>query len=198
MWKAKASAANGRPFDADHDLGCLTFSVIHAAAFGHLHGGRTNFVKEAQSLSLATTGGTIAAFASMQHPRLLTAMDIIGSAASECYKQPFPRLFHLFNNARPHVRGAFQTRKATINAYIQASLRRMTVEGDSFEPASGIDHILSRERRAANAAGREAVYDSPTIINSVFGYLLGGQDSTHSTLCFRKYSPPLPVAMLTM
>lgn len=185
MWKVKASAAGGRPFDADRDLGCLTFSVIHAAAFGSSRGDRTNFAKEAGLVFPDTTNGPVAAFATTGQPRLLMAMGIIGSAASECYKQPFRRLFHLFNNARPSVRGAFEARTAAIKPYIQASLRRMAVEWDSFEPTSGIDHVLFRERKAAEAAGRNAVYDSPTIINSVFGYLLGGQDSTHSTLCFR-------------
>jgi hypothetical protein len=192
LWREKAKVADGHPFDADNDLGCLTFAVIQAAALGLSDQNDASLqfsdrLRNTDSSSFsAEDKDTPFPFPSMEKPELLTAMATIGHAASECYKQPFPGLFYLINNQRPTMKKAFKSKTTIIQSYIDRSIQRISEEGASFQPKSAIDYMVSREDAAAKKAGRKPDFHSSTMNEGVFGYLLGGQDSTHSTLTFSK------------
>ena len=57
-----------------------------------------------------------------------------------------------------------------------------TASGTQYRAA--LDHIVSREITAASKDGRQPTLTSRVIHDFLFGYMLGGQSTTHSVLCF--------------
>ena len=84
------------------------------------------------------------------------------------------------------MKKAFSSKETILQSYIDRSSQRLAEEGADFTPKSAVDYIVSREIDMAKKAGRAPGLASLRLNDIIFGYLIGGQDSTHSTLSFRK------------
>lgn len=69
-------------------------------------------------------------------------------------------------------------------AAINDSSRRLAENPTTFKPRSAVDYMVQRELQAAQKAGTKPSFASGEMSDGLIGYLIGGQDSTHSTLCF--------------
>ncbi|KAL3423480.1 cytochrome P450 [Phlyctema vagabunda] len=190
LWKLKAHIAKGSPFDAFDDLEFLTYDIMMAAAFG-IHDNDSETVRHLKHLQAADLSGTsvpsvnqVFPFPSFPNPPLLQALHITTKAVATSFHKPWPRLFHLFNNMRPAMRQQYKTKETIIQSYIDESTRRFMEKGQDFTPFSAVDRMVHREAVTAQKEGRRPVFDSLLFNDSLFGYLIGGQDSTHSTLSF--------------
>ncbi|KAJ1324668.1 long-chain fatty acid omega-monooxygenase [Microdochium nivale] len=126
----------------------------------------------------------VAEFPADELTDMFKALEAIGVAVSGSLSAPSIKLFHVFNNRKAKMQKAFYDRDTILRQYIRDAVKRLHENGDSFKPASAIDFIVIREAAAAEKEGREPDFYSDTIIQIAFGYLLGGQDSTHSTLSY--------------
>lgn len=182
--------AQGHPFDAFRDLGFLTFDIILAAALGL---GATNTTSTEQLNRLRSEEGKLTPpsdqdelfpFPEMEKPELLQIMDKITEALAHAGTSPSPWLYHQINNLSPSMRKSTAARKTILQRFINQSSQRLDKEGEDFQPHGAIDYMISREATMAKKAGRKPVFDTPRIQEALLGYVVGGQDSTHSTLSF--------------
>lgn len=195
LWQEKTKIAEGRPFDALQDLSSLTYDIILAAALG-LDDTESETARQLHRLqrddmsSLRPAGqDEVFPFPVPEPSDLLHALHVIAKSAGASFTQPSQRLFHFFNNRTAPMKKAFHSKKTVLQSYIDRSDQRIAEEGESFKPRSAVDYMVSREIAMAKKAGRAPALESLRLNDVIFGYLIGGQDSTHSTLSFRKWAP---------
>ncbi|KAL2872897.1 hypothetical protein SGCOL_011958 [Colletotrichum sp. CLE4] len=190
MWKTKAAIANGWPFGADADLEAFTYDIMNAAAFGtsvedsYTWERLRSLPSPNTSESLESDLSKLAEFPQVKQPELLNALTILGERINGAFRALIPKLFFLYDDNRPTIRKAFHSKKTILQSHIDRSVEKQTRSTSKEEFASAVDYIVSREISAANAAGRNPVFESARMTDMIWGYLVGGQDSTHSTLCF--------------
>jgi len=190
LWQLKAELAEGHAFDAAMDLGYLTYDIILAAA-ANVDDSEAQINKYFQKLQempqpvrLPSSKTELAEFPPSELTDLLSSLFAIAEASGKAFQTPLPGLFHMFNNRKAKMRKAYHDRDTIMRSCIRDAVRRLQDDGASFKPTSAVDYIVKREAAAAEKEGREPDFFSDTMVQIIFGYLLGGQDSTHSTLSF--------------
>ncbi|KAH7037441.1 putative cytochrome P450 [Microdochium trichocladiopsis] len=190
LWQFKSELAEGRAFDAAVDLGYLTYDIITAAAL-NIDDNDTQIRKYIRELGELKQPATVPAsttepaeFPPSELTDMLSALFTIAGASGKAFQVPSPKLFHLFNNRTAKMKKAYHDRDTIIRSYIGDAVRRLQEEGDNFKPTSAMDFIVMREAAAAKKENRAPDFYSDTVVQVTFGYLLGGQDSTHATLSF--------------
>ncbi|KAK1455688.1 cytochrome P450 [Colletotrichum melonis] len=191
LWKTKAAIAHGRPFEADGDLEAFTYDIMNAAAFGtsvedsYTHERLLLLPSPNGSESPKSDVSQLAEFPKPFPPPLLFALNTLNERINGAFRALIPKLFFLYDNNRPTIRRAFGLKKSILQSHIDRAVEKLSCSDSLKEEfASAVDYIVSREISAAKAADREPVFDSARIHDMIWGYLVGGQDSTHSTLCF--------------
>lgn len=195
LWRHKISVAKGRPFDVIRDLGLLTFDIMLTAALGFgardsevallLRRLQTNPEEQGGDCPQSLGGpDTLYQFPYNEEPEIMRAIDRITLAAAHAANSPSAWTFHAFNKLTPSMRKAQSIKTRTAQSYIDRSTRRLAEEGSSFKPQAAVDYMVSREAALAAKAGRKPDFSSASIHDGLFAYIVGGQDSTHSTLSF--------------
>lgn len=123
-------------------------------------------------------------FPEYQPHGLLRTIEVLASVAGTFPTALFQSLHWPLHNLRPVVRRARADRFAIIQRYIDRALERWETDGPPQKPRWALDLIIKRERAAAQKAGRAPDYASRLFHDAVYGYCLGGQDTTHSALSF--------------
>ncbi|GKT43020.1 cytochrome P450 monooxygenase TRI13 [Colletotrichum spaethianum] len=190
LWKVKATMAKGLPFDAVEDLEGFTYDIMMTAAFGipEEEGHTTERLRAVQSTKDANACGDgplqVAEFQPIMKPALLTALHTLNAQIAGAFDSTIPKLYYFINNLRPSVRHAFRAKRSAIQHHINRSVEKLAHSGSKQDFASAVDYVVYREKSAAESAGRRPTFDSLRMSDMLWGYLVGGQDSTHSTLCF--------------
>lgn len=185
--------AQGRPFDVLKDLSILTFDIILAAALG-LDKSDSDTVRQLKrlradhdSLVAKDNKDSLFNFPAPEQTELLHAMEGFSLAAAGAATSPSPWFYHVINNLTPSMRNNFRLKTTIMKSYVDQASQRLAEEGSSFQPRAAVDYMVSREATFAEKAGRKPFFNSPRMQDALFGYLVGGQDSTHSTLSFCKF-----------
>lgn len=180
------------------DVGNLTFDIMTAAAFA-VEDRDSETIQYCETLqskplpkSTSNNPNSLYVFPEAQVSELQSSYREIGQAASRSFSQPSQRLFHFFNNRTAIMRKTYASNRKIQQSYIDQSSKRLREEGPNFKPRSAVDYIVSREVTIAKKDGRAPVFDSPRVHDQLVGYMLGGFDSTHSTLSFSKYLQSRP------
>ncbi|GKT41569.1 cytochrome P450 monooxygenase TRI13 [Colletotrichum spaethianum] len=190
LWKVKAVMAKGLPFDAAEDLEGFTYDIMMTAAFGIAEQkshtlDRLRTIQKAETVEVQGNASVqIAKFPHTDKPELLAALNTLNAKVNGSLRSTIPRTFHAVNNFRPSVRRAFKSKRTIIQSHIDRSVKKLSRSGLKEEFASAVDYVVSRERFAAESAGRPPAFNSLRMNDMLWGYLVGGQESTHSTLCF--------------
>ncbi|KAH8652127.1 cytochrome P450 [Xylariales sp. PMI_506] len=188
LWSLKTEAAGeAKAFEARADIIDATTDMISAAAFAydntksalrhqldHLKG----LPQPVQTVPLADGS------AGFPRPKeiLLDAATIkeINNHSGALMKSGTPGLLHKWRMlTQSSLRKALKMKKAIVDQEIENSLARLSNNGETL---SALDEILRRERKAAEKEGRTPDFHSPKIIDEVYGYLIGGQESTSASL----------------
>lgn len=181
--------ANGCPFDAFEDLGLLTYDIILAAGVGVDVESAAS--QELRHLRLVQTQSSLSTnqlytFSESEKPVLQDMMEGFGHAAKTAMTAASPKLYHLVHNLTPAMRRRFQLKRRFMQEFIDRAGERLAAEGNSFQPRSAADYMVSREVAAAERAQRQPDLQRASLRDNLLGYLVGGQDSTHATLSFCK------------
>ncbi|GKT64942.1 cytochrome P450 [Colletotrichum tofieldiae] len=190
LWKVKAAMAHGLPFDAAEDLEGFTYDIMMTAAFGieEQNSYTLDRLRTVQKSNKVEINGDasiqLVKFPHTQKPELLTALDTLNSRVNETFRSTVPKTTHMINSFRPSVRRAFRSKRRIVQSYIDRSVEKLSQSCSKEEFASAVDYVVSREKSAAESAGRRPAFHSLRMSDMLWGYLVGGQDSTHSTLCF--------------
>ncbi|KAJ1331829.1 cytochrome P450 [Microdochium nivale] len=199
LWKTKARIANGRPFQADDDVHIMAFDIIKVVALGNggdgsvsLTDAYTQLIKDSNLETLQQGKSSPSAAADKDAPFVfpvnepdadLAAHTTMQDAVGKTLTQPFPRVFTWFNSRTEKMREAHVAKQRMLREQVELALRRLRGgEGEEGVVQSALDHMLRREMAAAAKAGREPVYDSPSMYDELYGYIGGGHDTTSTTL----------------
>ena len=190
LWRYKTKAANGRPFSATHDLEALTSDIILASSIGigkeESHISKVRHLVNSIEPATSSTGqqDSICVFPSCEPDKLLRSVQILGQAIGEAAEAPSQKLYWLAARFRPYIRKAQRDRRMILQSYIDRAGLRICSKAGSPSPRAAVDFMVSRELDAAQKAGRVPIFDSEHFHDMLFGYILGGQDTTHSVLSF--------------
>ncbi|KAG5980676.1 hypothetical protein E4U55_003776 [Claviceps digitariae] len=188
LWKTKMDAAQGRPFSANRDLQELALEIILALVLGVDEGSRITqphrdfLLSSKGSSAVCAESADIACFA---RPRLAPEVDALVMItsfiqfASTCLA---PRL-QVWILKRTKWRECFQRKEKMLSDEINKSVKRLsTVDSDSSECKSVIDHILMREAILAKKSDSAPNFDKPSIRDELLGFFIGGSDTVGATM----------------
>ncbi|KAI0195159.1 cytochrome P450 [Xylaria flabelliformis] len=188
LWALKAELGEGRPFNARRDIFNAAIDIINAVAFG-LEDDQTTIKNQAKFLSYKSgQRPAINADGTVDFPELptlpnITAIEAIGLHLGEQFKTPFPRLMHRFQMLISPTLAKHFTQK---DKFIRDEIDKAVVHlcKDESGTRSAMDHILQREMRAAEKAGREPIFHSPRIHDELFGFLVAGHDTSSTAIAW--------------
>lgn len=190
LWQLKAEIANGQPFAALEDFNFLTGDIICAAALGILDE-ESDTVKHHNRLKASNlpvghynARDQVYSFPEYKATGILEATHTIADSITGARTASMPKLYWFFTNLRPSVSNAQRTRTRILQSYIDRARDTTTKNGKSESYQAAVDYIVSREIAAAKKENRSPALSSPEIHDSLFGYVLGGQSTTHSVLSF--------------
>ncbi|KXH33732.1 cytochrome P450 [Colletotrichum salicis] len=190
LWKRKAALAQGLPFETVEDLEGLTYNIVMTAVFGvgYEESTTTKYSKllediSEDSINLGGSSAQVANFPSPETPALVKALHVLNVSITAVLGSVFPKLSVFIENLKPKARQALKLKKDSVQTQIDAAVKR-AAKGGSSEHKSAVDYVVSREKTAAVEEVREPKYDGMHLNDMLWGYIAGGQDSTHSTLCF--------------
>lgn len=191
LWEFKAERARGRSFDAIDDLNHFTADVIFAAALG-IEDNKSNTKQHLNILHTteapvddAQSDDVVFQFPKNRSQGLLKSILVLGAAIGQAPTSPSQKLYWYITNLRPKIREANGVKKRILQEHIDLALARIRSQGDE-EPRlhAAVDYMVSRELTAAQESGRTPRINSPIFHDLLFGYCLGGQDTTHTVLSF--------------
>lgn len=190
LWQLKANMANEQPFTALEDFNFLTGDIICAAALGILDE-ESDTVKHYNRLKASNlpTGDCTKSdqpypFPEYKATGILAATHTIADSITGARTASMPKLYWFFTNLRPSVSKAQKERTRILQTYIDRARDASAKNGPSTSYRAAVDYIVYREIAAAKKEGRPPALSSPEIHDSLFGYVLGGQSTTHSVLSF--------------
>lgn len=190
LWQLKAQIANEHPFIALEDFNFLTGDIICAAALG-ISDDDSDTVKHYKRLQAGnlpkgqpTPRDQVYPFPEYMATDLLEATHLIADSITGARTASMPKLYWFFTNLRPSVSKAQRTRTRILQSYINQASQTTAQTASGTQYRAAVDYIVSREITAARKEGRQPTLNSRVIHDSLFGYVLGGQSTTHSVLCF--------------
>lgn len=182
LWKLKARLANGRPFKAEDDITSMTFDIIKVVALGE---------GDSKSMTAMYTDVVRAHTASLQtgasdedepvpFPRNEPNVDQLAhqvqqDAVNVAATQPFPKLYHMLNNRKPHMQESYRNKFAMLERQVGFATKRLDAGG---EVKSALDHMIQREVAAAKKADRTPVFDAPSFYDEIYGYIGAGHETS--------------------
>ncbi|RYP00760.1 hypothetical protein DL763_000640 [Monosporascus cannonballus] len=189
LWMAKSDAASGRPFWAADDLILFSFDAIWDIAFGSKLDSlpeATAFIKTSKFNMPTSKDDPI----DLPNPPLNTAansMAIVALGINVTVPSLMPRQRHWLLRMTPSYRRAkiyndrlVQTRLEDAKARLLNSTHETT--DDLTEITCATDLMVRRESQAARKENRPPRYDSNEAKDELFGFLVGGFDTTAVTL----------------
>ncbi|KAL0944812.1 cytochrome p450 monooxygenase [Colletotrichum truncatum] len=187
LWKFKLTTARGRPFDALEDIFNAASDMITAAAFALNDDMSTTF----QQLNyLKSLNGDFSLESNPEHggvafPHLpplphIAALDRLSKHIGELGQSIFPRLTHWsMMLTEKELRSSYGTAKRFEASEIEKSIARL--ESDE-PPASVLDHMVYREKQAANNENRRPDFHRRGIYDELTGYYQAGHETTATTV----------------
>ncbi|QPC69157.1 hypothetical protein HYE67_011388 [Fusarium culmorum] len=181
LWNLKLDHADGKFFAASRDIHHAALDIIVCASFG-IDTQDTQLVKEKDQLSIeprSENDGEIS-FKEVPLREELGALTVLSESVAKVVRTPSPPFFHfLYRNLSSQMRNAIAlTRKLQRREIANGIKRRQN--GEAMKCA--LDEISVREEATAKKEGREPDYHSQTIASELMSYLIGGHETTSSTI----------------
>ncbi|RYP09689.1 hypothetical protein DL764_001115 [Monosporascus ibericus] len=184
LWEAKARLAAGKPFNVIKDVKFASIDVMLAFMFGAdfpdtaLRTQAQHLAQLDQSkLSLGHHDEVTFPWARM-HP-FVEQVNEVGDLIMGIYATLWnPKLVSWWVRNVSRHRTFFASKDEFISRRIQQSTQRVNKD----EVKTGLDHMVMREVRAAQKAGRQPVFGRQIMIDEVFGELIAGEHTTSAAL----------------
>ncbi|KAI0124990.1 cytochrome P450 [Xylariales sp. AK1849] len=190
LWRVKNAAAAGHAFWAADDLNHFALDSIWDVAFGSQLDSlaeETEFLKTISQFEMpASTDDPI----NLPKPRLNAAansMKILTHGLDVAVTSPTPSLAHWLLRLTPSYRRARTYKERLVQERLDdAKVRLLHRNHETTDDLIGItcatDHLVRRESQAANKENRAPNYESRQAKDELFGFLVGGYDTTATTL----------------
>lgn len=161
----------------------FTADMIFAAALG-IEESESNTVRYQEHLQTGCTvdDGSSVKFPDFTPDLLLQSILTLALAIGKSPTAPSQKLYWLIANLVPANRKAQNDRRQILQQHIDRARLRYDPEAPRFHAA--VDYMVQREITQSQKEGRPAVFNTPQFHDMLFGYCMGGQDTTHSVLSF--------------
>ncbi|KAH8198801.1 hypothetical protein TruAng_007024 [Truncatella angustata] len=186
LWTLKAELAKEKPFDAKKDIVDATMDIINAAAFSfgdHMSTTKHQLKHLSELGQSQVVHGSDGAVRFLRLPEIsdIAAISAVADHLGTQFRSMMPRLDHKIRMlTQPELRRNFARKDALISREIAKSVMRFD-NGDRTT-FSALDHLLHRERAAAQKANRKPVFHSPRIKDEIFGYVIAGHETSSTAL----------------
>ncbi|KAH0840575.1 cytochrome P450 monooxygenase [Fonsecaea pedrosoi] len=202
LWNLKTEVAQGHAFEAGEDIYNVALDVIFATTFG-LQIQESNTFAQLQQLlgaerfDLPQALTDPISFPQFHRPATFEAIATLTESLEVSVKAPFPRFAHWILRQLPYMRKARADKEKLFSDMIDESLNRLSSGHQAKR--SALDDILQRETAAAKKDGRPPRYHSRTIYDELFGFIIGGHDTTSTTFTWTvKYLSTAQSAQTTL
>lgn len=207
LWRGKSDAAAGRAFSAAEDLILVSFDSIWEMAFGSDLGALTDATAHlgAAAPKLAAPGpdDDPVTFPKPEPSTAVASMQIVALGINVTVPSVAPRFAHWRLRMTPAYRRAHAYNDVLVAERLQDAKERMLgyaaspdthggavkgaeapteAEADMTGVTCATDLMVRREAQAARKEGRAPRYDGAAAKDELFGMLIGGFDTTATTL----------------
>jgi cytochrome P450 len=186
LWKAKATVAKDRPFDIASDVEDVMNDSIFAVAFGVSRGG---IDAKLGALSYPPVKGIVRdheviVFPTAKRAAVYEDIGTVLRSPEIALKSPFGA-WHLAFALRfyPKLRLAVKRKDRFIQQMLDEAWEKFNrpVSSDT-DVKSAAEFLIAREVAQSNKSGRKAQYDSPTVKDELFLFLLAGFETVPTTV----------------
>jgi cytochrome P450 len=188
LWSEKARLSDGHPFSVRTDIYQTALEAIWAAVFS-TEGAATitrnqiDSLRALKSFDLPTSVEEEVEFAPAPAPPVYAAVLRITDGVEHILKSPFPKYMGLLRRQFPSVRRDLNLVDRTMSEEIsKAEARMVESKGGDGKITNAVDHMLRREKMAAEKQGRAPNYQSKVMASELLGLLIAGHDTTSTTL----------------
>ncbi|CAE7019984.1 cytochrome P450 [Pyrenophora teres f. teres] len=193
LWETKARIASGRPFDASDDIFKAALDAVFGFAFGpswpHSALQPTMDAVDGMDELADTDADAPVAFKKGQSDEVVAATLELVAAVEKVQGTMSMKLTWALLSLMPVMRRARSVR----DAYVIKALRGAVGGaydnvGHNRRPncnvASAVDHMVIRELKMAHDAGRRPDFFSSGMRAELFGFIVGGHDTTSTTVAW--------------
>jgi hypothetical protein len=174
LWSTKMQLGEGRPFPVKHDIYGTALEAIWAAVFGIddcatvTRGQIDLLVAQKKSLKLPSSRDEAVEFPRAPAPPVFHAILSLTDGLEHIVKSPFPRLVGFIQRYLPASRRQMNLKDRIMTEEIAKAERRMKDSEDKLEKTTNaVDHMLRREKMAAEKLGRAPQYQSKVMAAEV-------------------------------
>jgi cytochrome P450 len=125
-------------------------------------------------------------FPTPEYNSAVKSMKVITHTLDSTMTSPMPKLTHWLISLTPSYRRARAHKDQLIRERLEDAKSRMLSLGEKTgeftDVTSATDHMVRREAQAAAKENRAPQYESPSAKDEMFGFLIGGHDTTATTL----------------
>ncbi|KAL6702428.1 hypothetical protein ACN47E_001869 [Coniothyrium glycines] len=194
LWEIKAKRAAGRPFDASDDIFNAALDAVFGFAFGPSweHSAMQSTIDAlAQMPDSHGEPDSAVEFASGPQDNVVAATLGLVEAVEKVQGSLSMKLTWQLLSLTPGLRRARRTRDAYILGALRDAVARTQDDAASKQTAtsvtsvtSAVEHMVVRERRLAENAGRRPDYFSDAMRGELFGFIVAGHDTTSTTVAW--------------
>ncbi|KAG6354378.1 hypothetical protein INS49_004395 [Diaporthe citri] len=191
LWEMKAQIAHGRPFKAATDIYNTALDAVNGFTYGQGFEHRAiqptleYFERTTQETTekLRGNGGVEDAIEFPIQPpdEVVRAAVTVTSAFADVQTSPVAHLKWPLLTRMPKLVKAKEIRDNSIRKEIHAAVERAQTHPDPSSIRSAVEHMVRRETTLAEKEGRAPDFFSTTMFDELFGFVIGGHDTTSTT-----------------
>ena len=190
LWRVKNNATAGHAFWAADDLNNFALDSIWDVAFGSQLNSlpeETAFLKTISKFDMPTSKDDPINLPKPQLNAAVNSMKILTHGPDVAVTSPTPSLSHRMLRMTPSYRRARIYKERLVQERLDdAKVRLLDRTHETTDDLKGItcatDHMVRREAQAANKENRAPNYESKQAKDELFGFMVGGFDTTATTL----------------
>ncbi|KAK2614765.1 hypothetical protein N8I77_001567 [Diaporthe amygdali] len=191
LWRVKTQAAEGRPFGPAEDINHMALDSIWDVAFGSQLlslSTEIEFLKAISKFDKPTANDQPIIFPKPIYNSAVLSMKVLTHALDVTVTSPMPKQTHWLLQLTPSYRQAKAHKDQLIRERLEdAKSRLLNLDdgqniSDFVHITCATDYMVRREAQAATKENRPPQYDSLSAQDEMFGFLIGGHDTTATTL----------------
>ena len=190
LWRVKNDAAAGHAFWAADDLNNFALDSIWDVAFGSQLNSlpeETAFLNTISKFDMPTSKDDPINLPKPQLNGAVNSMKMLTHGLDVAVTSPLPSLSHwMLRMTLSYRRARIYKERLVQKRLDDAKVRLLDRTHESTDDLKGItcatDHMVRREAQAANKENRAPNYESKQAKDELFGFMVGGFDTTATTL----------------
>ncbi|KAE8356996.1 cytochrome P450 monooxygenase [Aspergillus coremiiformis] len=192
LWRIKSRIADGRPWPAADDINQMALDAVMAFAFGEgfnynatkptLEAVRTMSVTMKEAVKRSDRDEPVMFPRGKVDDALQATLDLT-ETVGELQGNPMPSLTWAYVLRRPKIKEAVKIKEEYIRQELENGVERLHQRRETAVE-SAVDQMIVRERSLAEKDGKQPDYFSRVMIDEIFGFIVGGHDTTSTALCW--------------